>query len=306
LADGVVTPVLISGFVIAYNRASLLRTCLRSLRFVDELIVIDKSSTDDTPRIGRRYADRVITVPWSPTVEETRSFALDQCRHDWIAFLDDDELLSPEAIEYLRAPRAADGPAAVALPRRHWILGAFDANAYYWPEHQIRFFRKGAVAFGPVVHGGIEILTDRVEQVPAESPICIEHLSHADTGQWIERTNRYTSRPDRMRAEPEGADMIDFAHRRIDHWLALSHHSDRNDYQAAVALLRAIYDMVDRVKAWEAQRGLNGASAFQARCEELHRAYDELETRLGIATGMHCNQQPAGNLLQRLIGRLRC
>ena len=38
----------ISGFVIAYNRAPLLGTCLRSLRFVDELIVIDKSSTDDS------------------------------------------------------------------------------------------------------------------------------------------------------------------------------------------------------------------------------------------------------------------
>ena len=36
----------ISGFVVTYNRAALLGTCLRSMRFVDELIVIDKSSTD--------------------------------------------------------------------------------------------------------------------------------------------------------------------------------------------------------------------------------------------------------------------
>jgi len=178
----------VSGFVIAYNRAHLLGTCLRSLRFADELIVIDKSSTDDTPRIARRYADRVMTAPWSPTVEETRSFALDQCRHDWIAFLDDDELLSPEAIAYLHAPRASDGLEAVALPLRHWILGAFDANAYYWPEHQIRFFRKGAVAFSPVVHGGIDVLTDRVERIPTDSPIYIEPLSPAGTEQWIERT----------------------------------------------------------------------------------------------------------------------
>ena len=92
----------ISGFVVAYNRAALLGTCLRSLRFVDELIVIDKSSTDGSPRIARRYADRVITVPWSPTVEETRGFALAQCRHDRIVFLDDDEMLSPGAIVYLR------------------------------------------------------------------------------------------------------------------------------------------------------------------------------------------------------------
>jgi glycosyltransferase involved in cell wall biosynthesis len=305
-ANATCAPLQISGFVIAYNRASLLRTCLRSLRFVDELIVVDKSSTDDTPRIGRRYADRFITVPWSPTVEETRSFALDQCRHDWIAFLDDDELLSPEAIEYLRAPRASDSPDAVALPLRHWILGAFDADAYYWPEHQIRFFRKGTVAFRPVVHGGIDVRTDRVEQIAADSPICIEHLSHADTGQWIERTNRYTSRPTRVRAAFDGTGMIDFAHERIDHWVARSRNSDRNDYRAAVALLRAIYDMVDRVKAWETEQGLDGAKAFRVRCETLDRAYDDLETRLGIATGMGRDRRPMRNMLHRLIGRRRC
>ena len=53
----------------------------------------------------------------------------------------------------------------LSLPRRHWILGTFDADAYYWPEHQVRFFRKGAVAFGPIVHGGIDVRTDQVEQI---------------------------------------------------------------------------------------------------------------------------------------------
>jgi glycosyltransferase involved in cell wall biosynthesis len=296
----------ISGFVITYNRASLLATCLRSLRFVDELIVIDKSSTDDTARIARRYADRVIRVPWSPTVEETRSFALEQCRHEWIAFLDDDELLSPDAIEYLNALRAPDGPNAVALPLRHWILGAFDADAYYWPEHQIRFCRKGAIGFGPVVHGGIDVRTDRIERIPPGSQIFIEHLSHVDAGQWIERTNRYTSRPMRVRGEPEMASMIDYAHDRIEHWRARSRHSDGNDYQAAVALLRAIYDMVDCVKGWEARRGLDGAAAFRSRCDELDRAYDELEARCGIATGMHGGRRATGGMLNRLIGRPRC
>jgi len=289
----------ISGFVVAYNRAELLGTCLRSIRFADELIVIDKSSTDASRRVARRYADRVISVPWSPTVEETREFALAQCHHDWVVFLDDDEMLSPAAIEYLHAARSTDAPDVVALPRRHWILGAFDADAYYWPEHQIRFFRKGAVTFGPVVHGGLTVHTDRIEQVPADSPMCIEHLSHADAAQWIERTNRYTSRPRRVTAAGEGSDLIDFAHRRIDHWLGDSRRSDRNDYAAVVALLRAVYDIVDRVKVWEVERGLDGAAAFRARCAELEQAYDELQVRCGIATGAR------GNILQRLIARSR-
>lgn len=273
----------ISGFVISYNRASLVGTSLRSLRFVDELIVIDKSSTDDTPAIANRYADKVITVPWSPTVEETRAFALEQCRHEWIAFLDDDEMLSPRAIAHLHAGPTTD---AVALPLRHWILGAFDPNAYYWPEHHIRFFRKGAVSFRPVVHGGMELHAGNVERVAPETQIFIEHLSHRDAEQWIERTNRYTSRPSRVNAEAGGTDLIDFAHRRIDHWLSRGNHSSGNDYPAVVALLRAIYDMVDRIKAWETERGIDGAAAFRARCAELEHAYDELETRLGIATGM--------------------
>ena len=243
---------MISGFVIAYNRAALLGTCLRSLRFVDELIVIDKSSTDDTPAHRTRYADRVITVPWSPTVEETRSFALEQCRHDWIAFLDDDEMLSPEAIAYLPHRAAPTRRDVVALPLRHWILGTFDADAYYWPEHHVRFFRKGAVAFGPVVHGGIDCShrtdradSDRIRRSASSTCRTLTPRSGSSAPTAIPRARSACGR------EPEGADLIDFAHRRIDHWLARSRHSDRNDYAAAVALLRAIYDMVDRVKAWE-------------------------------------------------------
>jgi O-antigen biosynthesis protein len=215
-------------------------------------------------------------------VEETRAFALEQCSHDWIAFLDDDEMFSPGAIEYLHTARAA---AVVALPRRHWILGEFNPDAYYWPEHQIRFFRKGALTFLPVVHGGMEIDTDHIDRVSPETQIFIEHLSHRDTEQWIERTNRYTSQPRRVAVDSEAADLIDFAHQRIDYWLARSRQSDRSDYPAAVALLRAIYDMVDRIKAWEGHRSRDGEAAFQMRCMELERAYDDLEQQLGIKTG---------------------
>jgi glycosyltransferase involved in cell wall biosynthesis len=290
----------ISGFVVAYNRAALLGTCLRSLRFVDQLVVIDKSSTDATPRVARRYADRVIKAPWSPTVEETRSLALDHCRHEWIAFLDDDEMLSPAAIEFLRAERTAASPDIVALPLRHHILGRFDARAYYWPEHHIRFFRRGTVEFGPTVHGGITPLSERIERIDADSPIYIDHLSHPDTAQWIERTNRYTSRSDRARIAAEGTALGEFAHRRIDHWLAQSRDSDGKDYQAAVALLRAIYDMVDRLKAWEAEQGTDGAALFDARCAALNQAYDELERRTGIPAGMHRTEAGRDRLLRRL------
>ena len=68
----------LSAFVISYNRASLIATCLRALAFADEVILVDKSSTDDTVSRAAGLVDRVVTVPWSPTVEDTRAFALAQ------------------------------------------------------------------------------------------------------------------------------------------------------------------------------------------------------------------------------------
>src|SRR5580704_10172262 len=92
----------LSAFVVTHNRASLLESCLRAVAFADELIVIDKSSTDGSAAVAARYADRVEVVPWSPTVEETRALALSLCSHERILFLDDDEIMSPETGPWLR------------------------------------------------------------------------------------------------------------------------------------------------------------------------------------------------------------
>jgi hypothetical protein len=62
----------ISGFVVSYNRAQIIETCLRSLQFVDELIVVDKSSTDGALEMAQRYADKVVVIPWTPTADDTR------------------------------------------------------------------------------------------------------------------------------------------------------------------------------------------------------------------------------------------
>ncbi len=255
----------ISAFVVSYNRAAILGTCLKALAFVDELIVVDKSSTDGSAAVAERWGARVVTVPWSPTVEETRDYALSLCRHDWILFLDDDECLSAATGPFVRQAIAQNAADIFEFPLRHYILGVHSEAAYYWPEHHIRLFRRGALEFGPTVHGGIAARSDRRLRIPVESGVCIHHLSHPDVAGWIERTNRYTARPDRARVADDGLDLAAFAHARIDHWLAGS----RDGYPAAVALLRAIYDIVDRLKTWEEARGVDGHALFAQVCAAL-------------------------------------
>jgi hypothetical protein len=266
----------LSALVVSFNRAGIIGTCLRALRFADEVIVVDKSSTDETPEIAARLADRVITVPWSPTVEETRAFAVAQCSHDWIVFVDDDECLSSEAVRFIQAEVAAPRADAYAFPRRHYILGVHDERAYYWPEHQICLFRRGAVEFNSTVHAGVVPRSDRMLVVAEDTGACIRHLSHQDVAQWLDKTNRYTSCADRARVEHAGDDLIGFAHARIDHWLERTRDAAPGGYPRAVALLRTTYDLIDRLKTWEEERGLDGPAEFARICAALDAGYAAL------------------------------
>jgi glycosyltransferase involved in cell wall biosynthesis len=273
----------LSAFVVAYNREPVIGTCLRALAFADEIIVIDKGSTDATPAIAASLADRVIRVPWTPTVEPTRQFALSQCSHDWVLFLDDDECLSVEAAQFLDAELAAPRADVYRLPQRHYIMGLHDERAYYWPEHQTRAFRRGSVAFSATVHGGVHVLSDRIHTVPADSGACVRHLSHRDVADFIGKTNRYTSQPDRAHSPWGDGSLARFAHERIDHWLSCTDPCGADSYPAAVAVLRAVYDLVDRLKMWEAAAGLDGAALFRAECARLDAAH---------ATALREREQP--------------
>ena len=276
----------LSACVISYNRAPILGTCLGALGFADEVLVIDKSSTDGSRSVAAGLADRVITVPWSPTVEETRGFALSQCRHEWVLLLDDDECLNAAAVRWIQHELADPKADAYAFPLRHYILGVHDPRAYYWPEHHVRLFRHDVVRFGATVHAGMTLLTDRMTQLPAEGEACIHHLSHPDVAGWIERTNRYTSRRDRARPDRDDLDLVSFAHARIDHWVSRTQRGDAqggvgngHDYPAAVALLRAVYDVVDRLKDWEADQGLGGADPFGAIRQSLRQEHQRMVRR---------------------------
>ena len=262
----------LSAVVIACNRAGLITTCLAALGFADEVVLIDKSSTDGTAERGAALADRVIRVPFSPTVEETRSFAAAAATHEWVLLLDDDECLSVAGARFIATELVAPRADIYLIPQRHYILGCHDERAYYWPEWQLRLFRRPSVTFTPTVHAPPVLHSQRVFRIPPETGVCLHHLSHRSVAEWIEKANRYTSRPDRMRAAFAGTDLTAFAHAAIDRWQAAGE-AAADDAVAAVGLLRAAYDIIDRLKTWEEEHGLDGAAAFRTICAKLQAEY---------------------------------
>jgi len=263
----------LSGVVVTYNRRDVVETCLSAARLCEELIVVDKGSTDGTAEIARKMADRFVTVPWTPTVEGTREQAVALASHDWILLLDDDECLNVEALRHIAAA-VEQPPAPICyIPIRHYVMGRHDPAAYYWPEYRPSLFRRGALEFSDRVHGGIRAMTPDVYHVPYDQGPAIEHLSHATAAVWIEKTNRYTSQPERA----GNASVEDISPAGIvelmQAFLSKVPEGD-SGYLTAAAALRGVYDVIDAVKRWEETQPIDGREAFSRRCADLQRDYE--------------------------------
>jgi glycosyltransferase involved in cell wall biosynthesis len=84
----------ISAVLIVKNESSCLETCLESVRGVDEIIVVDTGSTDNTVEIARKYTDKVFEdYKWNDNFAEARNHALSKATGDWILSIDADNRL---------------------------------------------------------------------------------------------------------------------------------------------------------------------------------------------------------------------
>ena len=79
--------------VITKNEARQIRTCLESVRWVDEIIILDSGSTDDTVAICREYTDKVYVTDW-PGFGVQKNRAIGRATCEWVLSIDADESVS--------------------------------------------------------------------------------------------------------------------------------------------------------------------------------------------------------------------
>jgi glycosyltransferase involved in cell wall biosynthesis len=86
----------VSCFIITKNEADRIGRCIASVvQWVDEVIVIDSGSSDDTVPIARRAGAKVMYNQW-PGFGQQKRYAEDQCRNHWVLNLDADEIATPD------------------------------------------------------------------------------------------------------------------------------------------------------------------------------------------------------------------
>ncbi len=164
----------VSAVIIAYNDEPNMRACLESVKWADELIVVDSHSTDATAAISREYTEHVFQHDFTG-FGKLRNDAVAHATHDWIFSLDTDERATDAIREEIRL-QLERGPDAQAffVPRRNYFLGRRIKRCGWYPDYrQPQFFHKGHMRYQhDLVHETYELdgrsgyLRSHVDQYP--------------------------------------------------------------------------------------------------------------------------------------------
>ena len=175
--------------IITKNEAADIAEALTSVRWADEVIVVDSLSTDDTAAIAKQHTDRVIVREWPGYIAQ-KNYAASIASHDWILSLDADERVTPELADEIRSILASEPEhRGYRMPRVTWHLWRWVRTTDWYPDEQLRLYdRRAALWTGRHVHESVSV-GGSVGRLKGE----LQHFAYRDIADHLETIDRYTT-----------------------------------------------------------------------------------------------------------------
>lgn len=193
MADMEARNVPVSAMVFTLNEAIHLPSCLASLAWTDDVIVVDSFSTDRTAEIAHAAGARFFQHRFEGFGKQ-RMWALEHAkpRHEWVLILDADERVTPELARELAAKigAVAREVAAFRVKRRFYMWGRWLRHSNLYPSWVVRLVRVGRVEYVNRGHAETQEVHGATESL--DNDLIDENLKGID--EWFERQNRYSSR----------------------------------------------------------------------------------------------------------------
>jgi glycosyltransferase involved in cell wall biosynthesis len=235
-----------------YNCEASVGKTLESVRWAEEVLVVDSFSTDGTLDICRSYGARIIQHEYINSASQ-KNWAVSQCRHEWVLQIDSDEVLEAglrEEIERTVA-RVELSTQALRMPRRNHFLGKWMRYGGMYPDYQIRLFRRDQgrwknreVHAHLMVAGRVETLEHAIFH--SDAPCIAARIRHLD------RYTRYEA--DELRKSGRRFHWHDLV---IRPWAAflyryIWHQGFRDGWRGFIyCAYMGIYVFLTRAKLWE-------------------------------------------------------
>ncbi len=161
-------------------------------KIADQIVVVDMKSTDATRTIAKKAGADVFEHKRMGYVEPARNFAISKAKGEWILILDADERVSPDLALKIKELIDTSDADYFRLPRKNIIFGKWMKYSRWWPDYNIRLFRKGSVEWSEYIHSVPTTKGKGLDLEPVEAH-ALTHFHYISIEQYIERLNRYTS-----------------------------------------------------------------------------------------------------------------
>ena len=168
-----------------------------------EIVIIDMTSSGQLFEIAEKFHAKVYKHDLVPYVEIIRNFGINKVNNEWILIMDPDEEVSNSLANklkgivtslpqvYAQSTSQVDKADYYRLPRKNIIFGKWIKHSRWWPDYNIRFFKKGYVSWNELIHS-IPITKGKGADLEASETNAIIHYHYQSIDQYIERMNRYT------------------------------------------------------------------------------------------------------------------
>ena len=177
---------MISAIVLTRNSQERIQKCLGALIWCDEIVVVDDFSTDGT--LDKIKGAKVYQRKLDNDFAAQRNFGLSKSTHDWILFVDDDEIVNNKLVQEIKKVVKSGKYAGHFLSRRDYFFGRFLSHGETASVKFLRLARKNSGVWERRVHENWQVAGPVGQLVTP-----LDHFPHQTTSDFLSSINQYTT-----------------------------------------------------------------------------------------------------------------
>lgn len=260
---------MLSVVVITKNEEDRIKACLESIKWVDEIIVVDNGSEDNTLEIVKEYTDKIFKFE-QQDFASLRNMAMEKAKGDWVLFVDADERMLESLKKEIEVMISFADFSAYAISRRNIIFGKEVKYGPFWPDWVIRLLKKSS----------FETWVGKVHEYPkfkgnlGYSKNSLLHLTHRNVDQIVLKSLEWSKIDAQLRIDAKHPKMSGWRFLRIFVGEVLNQGISRKGFlNGSVGmmdcLLQAFSLYMTYVRLWELQQP-----------ESRNEVYEEIDKNL--------------------------
>lgn len=238
----------ISVTIITGNEETNIRECLESVRWADEIIVVDSESKDKTAEIAKEFTDKVIVRKWEGYAAQ-KKYAMNLASNEWVLSLDADERITAELADEIMTTNL-DNFDGYRIKRENYFIGKKITGCGWGNDYQIRLFRKQMTKLSDrLVHEGfiIDGSLGTLKNV-------LTHYSYRNLHDGFHKINEYSSLEANEKAYKKKITGLRVVFYPV--WAFLQHYFIRKGFRDGkhglmVSLMHAMTKLQVYMKIWE-------------------------------------------------------